>query len=325
VILMGLNSASYKFALAKTLVDMGERKETLIRLDDLAEPYSRHLCEHLKHSPKQSTSQSSKFLDACRKFNKEENPISKTELIDVTIELGFNNVIDAFHVVGKGDTPERFFVDTRKENKGITLTDNFYKLIQGEQFRNFLKEIESRWRLVETAWEMGLRADLIAYEYDEDGGLLFVPRGETKRIDITSSRDALNGYQKGKCFFCFKNISVVSGDENLADVDHFFPHKLKESKFRNIDGIWNLVLACKDCNRGKGGKSASLPKIKYLQRLNTRNNFLISSHHPLKDNLIRQTGRCEIDRKNFLNQIDKDSIKILQHRWEPKEELEPAF
>ena len=47
-----------------------------------------------------------------------------------------------------------------------------------------------------------------------------------KRGDVTSSRDALNGYQKGKCFYCHKPIQILQGFENSCDVDHFFPHLL---------------------------------------------------------------------------------------------------
>ncbi len=43
---------------------------------------------------------------------------------------------------------------------------------------------------------------------------------------MTSCRDALNGYQKGKCFYCSSEISVQAGHEDLCDVDHFFPHTL---------------------------------------------------------------------------------------------------
>ena len=68
---------------------------------------------------------------------------------------------------------------------------------------------------------------------------------------------------------------------NLADVDHFFPWKLKEYGIANpVDGVWNLVISCKDCNRGRGGKSAKVPSINLLARLKRRNDFLISSHHP---------------------------------------------
>ena len=34
---------------------------------------------------------------------------------------------------------------------------------------------------------------------------------------------------------------------------------LKQFDFNNVDLIWNLVLACSDCNNGKNGKSDLLP------------------------------------------------------------------
>lgn len=48
IILFGKNTASYKFALAKSLIDVSlERQSDLITLEDLALPYAMHLCEHL--------------------------------------------------------------------------------------------------------------------------------------------------------------------------------------------------------------------------------------------------------------------------------------
>ncbi|MBA2906562.1 hypothetical protein [Clostridium saccharobutylicum] len=91
-----MNVASYKFALAESLLEPAPTEKTEISFEELADPYSRHLCEHLKTAPKQVTSRSSQFLDACTKFNKGE--ILHDELISVTVEKWFNNVIDTFHV-----------------------------------------------------------------------------------------------------------------------------------------------------------------------------------------------------------------------------------
>ncbi|WP_261850509.1 hypothetical protein [Clostridium folliculivorans] len=88
--------ASYKFALADSLLELAPTEKTEISFEELADPYSCHLCEHLKTAPKQVTSRSSQFLDACTKFNKGE--ILHDELISVTVEKWFNNVIDTFHV-----------------------------------------------------------------------------------------------------------------------------------------------------------------------------------------------------------------------------------
>jgi hypothetical protein len=42
-----------------------------------------------------------------------------------TAQLGFANVIDAFHVVDNTEVPERFFIDERKSGKGIRLTEAY--------------------------------------------------------------------------------------------------------------------------------------------------------------------------------------------------------
>ena len=90
IILYGQNVASYKFALAKALIDLKKNPNDLIKLEELAVPFSNHICEHLKHNEKQITSESSKFLDTLKKFNNKK--IELNEKNEVTVKLGFNNV-----------------------------------------------------------------------------------------------------------------------------------------------------------------------------------------------------------------------------------------
>ena len=313
IILFGRNVASYKFALAQSLLDISSSTDDLVKLDDLAAPFSSHLCRHLKIADKQITSSKSTFLDACRQRN--AGTITETQLIEQTVRLGFNNVIDAFHIVGQDEIGLRFFIDERRENKGIRLTDNLYTLMGNNNHANILKETEARWRLVETAWELGVARTII--EHDDESGQL-ITYNNSRRKGVTSSRDALNGYQKGLCFYCFTPISVVSGDKHLADVDHFFPHMLKTlGTIKNLDGVWNLVLACGECNRGEGGKSDKIPALHLVQRLAKRNEYLIKSHHPLKDTLISQTGKTDLDRKQFLQRCLTIAAKTRIHTWDP--------
>jgi hypothetical protein len=68
IILFGRNVASYKFALAKSLLDISPQASQLLKLSDLAPVFACNIADHLRHSPKQATSSSSKFLDACRKY-----------------------------------------------------------------------------------------------------------------------------------------------------------------------------------------------------------------------------------------------------------------
>ena len=52
IILLGNNVASYKFALAKTLINL-DKSSSSISLDELALPFAKQVCEHLKSNPKQ--------------------------------------------------------------------------------------------------------------------------------------------------------------------------------------------------------------------------------------------------------------------------------
>jgi 5-methylcytosine-specific restriction endonuclease McrA len=75
------------------------------------------------------------------------------------------------------------------------------------------------------------------------------------RRDITWVRPSLSGYQGGACFYCGTPITPLLGLANSADVDHFFPHMLMaRGLFLDLDDVWNLVLACAECNRGSAGK-----------------------------------------------------------------------
>jgi len=314
IILFGRNVASYKFALAKSLYELNKSATDLVTLEELAEPFSRHLSEHLKHTPKQITSKSSKFIDTCVSYN--QGTLNKDALITSTVKLGFNNVIDAFHNVNNEEIAKRFFLDERKINKGIRLTDDFFMLAESKQFESFEHETEARWRLVEQAWKLGVSRSLISVEYDRELKTLFTGEKE-RRVDITSCRDSLNGYQKGHCFYCHTHISVEKHSLHLADVDHFFPWMLKDSVL-NVNGVWNLVLSCSDCNRGENGKFAKVPNIDLLKRLHKRNEYFINSHLPLRETLIQQTGKTEQQRGTFLQRQYEIARQNAIHEWQPE-------
>jgi len=121
-------------------------------------------------------------------------------------------------------------------------------------------------------------------------------------------------------------VCLLEGAPELAEVDHFLPHRLKGRGVADpIDGVWNLVLACRDCNRGAAGKSDLVPELPYLERLHRRNKFLIDSHHPLRETLMAQTGPGEHERRAFLAEAYRGAAELLIQRWKPRHEHEPAF
>jgi len=324
LILFGKNSATYKFAFAKSLLELVNKETTKISLSDLSKPFSKNIIEHLKVNDKQGNSKSSSFLNVCR--NHITGEISDSELWAKTEKLGFVNVVDAFQNLNGAQIPDIFYEKNYKSGKKeIIIKDNLLKLKESFHFQNFKQEVEARWNLVETAWNLNLNPKLLEVKYDEDRSLFFLENDFMRRTDITSVRDSLNGYQKGKCFYSFQDISVVSGNANLCEVDHFFPHinKTIHNEFgANINGVWNLVLANKDVNRNK---SAKIPEKRFLQRLFNRNEFYIQSKHPLAETIINQTGNTKQKRIEFLNKQYQLALNSAIITWKPEFELNGNF
>lgn len=318
IILFGRNVASYKFALAKALLQVNPQAGTLLRIDDLALPFAMNVCEHLRLEDKQATSASSAFLNGCRRFN--QGDLGRDDLTALTVAKGFANVVDAFHMVGPADTPQRFFTDERRTHKALSITDEFASLLAGTAADGLPMEVEARWRLVETAWRLGVARSMVV-THDSTQDMLLLPDSVGRRKAVTSVRNALSGYQRGCCFYCQGPISLTD-KAILADVDHFFPHALKVVGFGVlVDGVWNLVLACQTCNRGPRGKFDRLPALRLLERLHKRNEFLISSHHPLRETLILQTGDRERSRRSFLKATHERARSALIHEgWEPADD-----
>lgn len=324
IILFGKNSATYKFAFGKSLLELVSKEANAISLKDLSPIFVTSLLEHLKTNDKQGNASSSTFLDACRKFN--NNEITYDNLLSITEKYGFINVIDAFQNVNGGEIPNKLFhKDYNGESKKIIITDELLSLKESFQFQNLTKEVDARWNLVETAWNLKVNPNLLEVKIDDDLQTLFLENDFMKRVDITTARASLNGYQKGKCFYSFQDISIVTGDENLCAVDHFFPHVHKihlHQTGANINGIWNLVLADKFVNLDK---SAKIPELKYLDRLYKRNEFYIASKHPLGETIVNQTGNTPQQRRNFLQRQYDLSLNLSIQKWIPKVEHEPLF
>jgi hypothetical protein len=320
IILFGRNVASYKFALGSALLEVGATSE-LIPLDQLAIPFARRVADHLRTHNKQGTFEASRFLDACRAFNSGE--LDEEGLRAKTIQYGFTNVIDAFHIVDRDQIPERFFVDERKTKKGIRLTDQLRSLLADGQATTYDSEIESRWRLVETAWELNLPRNVLTVDFDPVRELIVEVR---RRGAITGVRGALNGYQKGRCFYCFSPIFIVKGHENVCEVDHVFAWSRGDLPGGPpADGIWNLVLACSGCNSWHE-KSDRPPHLRYVERLHRRNEFLISSHHPLRPTLIAQRGNDASERAATLRRAQNHaSIGGARQAWTAPDEMDPVF
>lgn len=305
-------------ALAKSILTLAQSGATSASLEDLAVPFSREICAHLSQVDTQSTSAGSRFLDACRHFN--AGRIEHDELVGATALLGFNNVIDAFHVVDSADVGTRFFVDERQQSlRGIRFTDELRTLATEPGMRTPLEaEAESRWRLVESAWhERRSTGTTLQVKYDRPNEMI-VQGMLGHRRGITWVRPSLSGYQASTCFYCGAPVTPLLGLQHSADVDHYFPHMLmSRGVFLDLDDVWNLVLACAVCNRGAAGKFDRLAHGDFLERLWQRNERLISSHHPLRESIIAATGRTPSARLDFLRSVQTRATEHTREEWRP--------
>ena len=94
IILFGRNSATYKFAFAKSLLELVDNETNRINLKDLSQPFVDNILNHIKSNDKQGNSKSSTFLNSCRSYL--SNELEYDELLKITEKYGFVN--ELWHV-----------------------------------------------------------------------------------------------------------------------------------------------------------------------------------------------------------------------------------
>ena len=85
-------------------------------------------------------------------------------------------------------------------------------------------------------------------------------------------------------------MNASNEQHDFPDVDHFWPFSFL-NKFDisplQVNGIWNLVICCQECNRGGSGKFDSPPSIDYFHKLIKRNLLFTEEHrHSLKNSIL---------------------------------------
>ena len=70
-----------------------------------------------------------------------------------------------------------------------------------------------------------------------------------------------------------------------------------------------------------------MPAIPLLERLHNRNEYLITSHHPLRETLIAQTGNSTEKRQQFLQDAYSCSITYygIKQKWQPLQQGVATF
>lgn len=177
----------------------------------------------------------------------------------------------------------------------LHLNDNLLNLFAGEKNQYLLGEIHSRWDLLEHAFETINDIGLIDSDYELEYLL-----NREKRNNLTKVIPAIEGYQHGRCFYCGELLYDI-------EVDHVIPYSVLQH-----NKPWNLVLAHCSCNQNK---SDNIPPEYYIKHLIIRNEFLIQSGHPLKETIIKDTGKTPMEREAFIRHQYKYAKDKIRRFW----------
>ncbi len=317
ILVFGKNSATYKFALAKTLFEMDAKSEA--SYGELGEKFLGHLVEHHKICPHQYNRGSTRLSNAIDEYILSK--ISWDDLFNIAEQSIYNNVFDAFHVIGGGSINRNYVLfEHDKSRKKIVLTDNLNNLQTHDDLRSsLLDESEARWRVVEEAWRSNVSPMMILDERDK----LFFTKVGDHRINLRSAVSTLMPYQFGKCFYCecaLKDDLSREADQ-FPDVDHVLPLSLLTKNYPaeilNPNGVWNLVLSCRRCNRGVLGKSDSIPDIRFYEKLLSRNVYFTKEHkHAMRFSVLKSLG---VSNQLGVRERMKEIYKPFHflHKWSP--------
>ena len=320
IIVFGKNSATYKFALLKTLME--KKAADYFSYDDIGEPFLRHLVEHHENCPHQFNRADTKLSLSMDRFLEKE--LDWNGLMRVAERNIFNNVFDALQNIGGGSLPrEDLLFEHQKANRRIVATDNLNNILEDKTLKaGVFAEAEERWRIVEDAWRAGIPS---AISYDPGDGSL---RSADRRVHLRSVVPILMPYQHGLCFYCLKPLDLAQINpkaHNFPDVEHVVPYDYRnEAIFKsgvNINGVWNLVIACRECNRGRKGKFNSLPTSRFYNKLLHRNIYFTEEHrHSLKYSVLQSmTAKSTSELKTQHQKVERYFRKL--NTWEPPEVL----
>jgi hypothetical protein len=321
LILFGRNTATYKMALAQSLLDCALQEKRNVTVQELAVPFSFHMCEHIATGAKQCTSNSSKYILACKEYL--QGNLVLEALHKVTVKEAFKYVFDAFHTLNNVSIPCKFFSvdDTDRKHKTLCLTDNMFHLCHSASPARLYAEIDAQWHKLEYAWDNKIPKSSLSVRYHAQEQKYFVePTTPLQSSVITYKAEPFNDYQKNKCFYSFDTIASDLLDTSLA---YYFPSSLQQYvPSIPFNGAWNIVLESERC---KMIQKEKVPMTNYLDRLYRRNETLIKIEHPLFQDLRDVTGDTADKRIRFFDAIDQLAINHLLFRWSIFERDDATF
>lgn len=299
IVLYGLNNATYKIALGKTILQLAEEGHENIDWNHLSKVYLNNYIDRLAKDalPQQSNPARRTVMEQIVTALQNESINYEEAVQRVAIEA-FNDVIPRFQTIGadKSIVGERFY--HFDHGKGLYLHDAVFKINESDSIQ-LNNELDARWSLLEGAFSIAHENWELANDLRE----IYIKKGYT-RTNITHNIPFLQGYQGNVCFYCGEPMT-----EKDIHVDHVLPRQVIEH-----DEIWNLVLSHSICNMHK---SDALIGKHYMEKLIARNENIMGSNHPWKKKIAESLGTTSSKRgKTLWYHYENVRVILNNNYWE---------
>ena len=299
IVLYGLNQATYKIALGKTLLELTSQNQSSIDWHTLSESFLDNYIERIGKNPTPQQSNPSRKTVLERIVTQLNlGVIDKDEAILRVSQDGLNDVVPRFQTIGNDTSlvSNRFY--QFDHGKKLYLNDSLFKISETHSIE-LLDELEARWSLLEGAFKI-TQGD---FKLTNDIREIYLLDGY-KRTNLTNNIPFLTGYQGNTCFYCGEPIS-----NDDIHVDHVLPRQVLQH-----DEIWNLVLSHSVCNLNKDD---SLVGKHYLEKLMFRNENIMGSNHPWKKKISDSIGDTKPKRiKSMLYHYENVKTVLNGRYWE---------
>lgn len=291
LILYGLNQATYKIALGKTLLSLAEQSLTRVRWEQLSKELFQQYQQRLSNDPmpQQATPSRQTVMERIVKAH-QIGTLSLDQAIQEVGANAFGDVIRRFDNLGNDESFKGKFYrfDFGKE---LVLTDDLHRIVEADT-SELEEELDARWSLLEGAFSIQQKNFVLS----NDLRLTYLENGY-KRKNLTTNIPFLQGYQGNTCFYCGEPIPADD-----IHVDHVLPRQVLQH-----DEIWNLVLSHSFCNEHKSDR---LVGDHYMRKLIARNENIIGSNHPWMRKIIAALGRTTDARRSTL-QRHYDTVRSI--------------
>lgn len=272
--LYGLNTATYKIVLGKSLIDFTRKGASEVSWWELSKSFLDNYIERLSKENAMPQQTSPTRLTVMERIvsGLKYNKLTYEEAVDRVGREAFKDVIPRFHSIGSNRELAQDMFYEYKAGRELILKDSLFDVGEAD-ITSIYEELDARWGLLEGAFLINrTQANL-----DNDLRDTYLKRG-SERTNITKNIPFLRGYQADTSFYCGEELTKED-----IHVDHVLPRQVVKH-----DEIWNLVLTHSYCNESKGDK---LIGKYYIEKLIARNENIMGSNHPWKQKVESMLGR----------------------------------